>query len=75
MTMSLTKVKVTMDKIIVEVEALDDQVGCIGDYDAADDVCAKCALKLRCLIEYHQNVRMEFIEDIVASNSAFIKTQ
>ena len=73
--MSLTKAKVTMDKIIVEVEALDDQVGCIGDYDAADDVCAKCALKLRCLIEYHQNVRMEFIEDIVASNSAFIKTQ
>jgi hypothetical protein len=64
-----------MDKIIAELELLDDQVGCVGDYDASDDVCAKCALKLRCLIEYHQNVRMEFIEDIVASNSTFIKTQ
>ena len=64
-----------MDKIITELELLDDQVGCIGDYDASDEVCLKCALKLRCLIEYHQNVRMEFIEDIVASNSTFIKTQ
>ena len=64
-----------MDKIYTEVEPLDDQVGCVGDYDAADDVCSKCALKLRCIIEYHQNVRMEFIEDIVASNSTFIKTQ
>ena len=64
-----------MDKIFIETESLDDQVGCIGDYDAADEVCAKCALKLRCVIEYHQNVRMEFIEDIVASNSTFIKTQ
>ena len=64
-----------MDKIFMETESLDDQVGCVGDYDAADEVCAKCALKLRCVIEYHQNVRMEFIEDIVASNSTFIKTQ
>ncbi|MBW1864609.1 MAG: hypothetical protein JRI64_02990 [Deltaproteobacteria bacterium] len=64
-----------MDKIVTEVEPLDDQVGCVGDYDATDDVCSKCALKLRCIIEYHQNVRMEFIEDIVASNSTFIKTQ
>jgi hypothetical protein len=64
-----------MDKILIETESLDDQVGCIGDYDAADEVCTKCALKLRCVIEYHQNVRMEFIEDIVASNGTFIKTQ
>ena len=64
-----------MDKILTEVEILDDQVGCVGDYDAGDEVCSKCALKLRSIIEYHQNVRMEFIEDIVASNSTFIKTQ
>ena len=64
-----------MDNIIVDAEQLDDEVGCVGDYDASDHICAKCALKLRCLIEYHQNVRMEFIEDIVASNSTFIKTQ
>lgn len=64
-----------MNKIITTIETPDDQVGCIGDYDIADEVCAKCALKLRCIIEYHQNVRLEFIEDIVASNSAFIKIQ
>ena len=64
-----------MDKIVTEVEPLDDQVGCVGDYDATDEVCSKCALKLRCIIAYHQNVRMEFIEDIVASNSTFIKIQ
>ncbi len=64
-----------MDKLFTEAESLDDQVGCIGDYDTSDEVCAKCALKLRCVIEYHQNVRMEFIEDIVASNSTFIKIQ
>jgi hypothetical protein len=64
-----------MDIIDTEGALLDDQVGCIGDYDTTDEVCAKCALKLRCLIEHHQNVRMEFIEDIVASNSTFIKIQ
>lgn len=64
-----------MDIIDTEGALLDDQVGCIGDYDTTDEVCTKCALKLRCLIEYHQNVRMEFIEDIVASNSTFIKIQ
>ncbi len=64
-----------MEKTITEVELLQDQVGCVGDYDATDEVCSQCALKLRCIIEYHQNVRMEFIEDIVASNSTFIKIQ
>ena len=54
----------------------DDQVGCIGEFDAEDDVCTKhCALKLRCAIEYHQNERMEVIEDIVASSSTFVKIQ
>ena len=65
-----------MDKIFIEIEPLDDQVGCIGDYNAADELCTKyCALKLRCVIEYNNNLRMEFIEDIVSSNSTFTKTQ
>ena len=54
----------------------DDQIGCIGDFDATDDICMKhCALKLRCAIEYHQNQRLEVIEDIVASSSTFVKIQ
>ena len=65
-----------MEKDFTEIEPLDDQIGCIGDYNAADEVCTKyCALKLRCVIEHHINVRLEFIEDIVASNSTFIKIQ
>jgi hypothetical protein len=65
-----------MKKAISQTPLADDEVGCIGDFDARDDICKKyCALKLRCAIEYHQNARMEFIEDIVASNSAFVKNQ
>lgn len=65
-----------MEKITIELDMLDDQVGCIGEYDAEDEVCTKyCALKLRCVIEYHKNLRMEFIEDIVASNDTFVKIQ
>ncbi len=65
-----------MENRIIEIEVLDDQIGCIGEYDPADDLCTKhCALKLRCLIEYNRNLRLEVIEDIVASNDTFIKTQ
>jgi hypothetical protein len=65
-----------MKKAIPQMPIADDQVGCIGDFDATDDICKKyCALKLRCAIEYHQNARLEFIEDIVASNSTFVKIQ
>jgi hypothetical protein len=54
----------------------DDQIGCIGEFDASDEICSKyCALKLRCAIEYHQNQRLEVIEDIVASSSTFVKIQ
>ena len=65
-----------MQKRIVEIEGIDDQIGCVGEYDPADELCLKhCALKLRCLIEYNRNLRIEVIEDIVASNDTFIKTQ
>ena len=65
-----------MNKTIPQTPLADDQLGCIGDFDATDDICKKyCALKLRCAIEYHQNARTEFIEDIVSSNSTFVKIQ
>ena len=65
-----------MKKAVIQVPLMDDQIGCVGEFDADDEICKKhCALKLRCAIEYHQNARMEFIEDIVASNSTFIKIQ
>ena len=61
---------------IIEIEMLDDQIGCVGEYDPADELCTKhCALKLRCVIAYNHNLRLEVIEDIVASNDTFTKTQ
>jgi len=65
-----------MENRLMELEMLDDQIGCIGEYDPEDEVCTKhCALKLRCVIAYNKNLRLEVIEDIVASNDAYIKTQ
>ena len=63
-----------MKKTIPQLPLADDQIGCIGDFDSTDDICKKyCALNLRCAIEHYQNERLEAIEDIVASNSTFIK--
>ena len=65
-----------MKKTIPEIPPADDQIGCIGEFDITDDICKKyCALNLRCAIEHYQNERLEVIEDIVASNSTFIKIQ
>jgi hypothetical protein len=65
-----------MKKKISQERFADDQVGCIGEFDITDDICKKyCALNLRCAIEQDQNARLEVIEDIVASNSTFIKIQ
>lgn len=55
---------------------LDDQLGCIGEFDADDELCTRfCALSLRCAIAYNQNTRVEVIEDLVASNSPHITIQ
>lgn len=65
-----------MKKDSDKVQALDDQIGCIGEFDVSDEICTKyCALSLKCAIEYQKNVRLEFIEDIVTSNSTYIKIQ
>jgi len=55
---------------------LDDRLDCMGEFNSEDDICRKqCALRLRCAIEHNQKARLELIEDIVASNSTFIKIQ
>jgi len=49
---------------------------CMGEFNSEDDICRKhCALRLRCAIEHSQKARLELIEDIVASNSTFVKIQ
>ncbi|MCG6909064.1 MAG: hypothetical protein LJE94_02935 [Deltaproteobacteria bacterium] len=57
-------------------EIINDRLDCIGEFNSEDDICRKhCALRLRCAIEHSQKARQELIEDIVASNSTFIKFQ
>ena len=57
-------------------ELLNDHLHCMGEFNSDDDICRKhCALRLRCAIEHSQKARLELIEDIMASNSTFIKFQ
>lgn len=47
---------------------LEDYLGCYGNFNRINLVCKKfCAVNLRCAIERDQNVRLELIEDLVAS--------
>lgn len=55
---------------------LNDRLDCMGEFNCEDDICRKhCAIRLRCAIEHSQKARLELIEDIMASNSTFIKIQ
>lgn len=47
-----------------------DDSDCMGSYTREDPQCAKyCVLRLQCAIEREQNLRMELIEDLVASDN------
>ena len=53
-----------------------DHLDCFGEYRKANPLCAKhCVLRLRCAIEQDQNLRMELIEDIVASEGTLFRIQ
>ncbi len=58
------------DKAIV----LDDHLGCFGDFNLNDRLCRRfCSLSLQCAIERDQNEQMELLEDLVSSDSMYIK--
>jgi hypothetical protein len=53
-----------------------EQLNCFGDFTKTNPLCAKhCALRLRCAIEQDQNMRMELLEDLIASEELPIKIQ
>lgn len=63
-----------MDKNGYANISLDEHVGCFGNFSRKDLICKKfCAMNLRCAIENDQNVRMEILEDLVASEGIYIK--
>jgi hypothetical protein len=54
--------------------SLDDCLGCFGNFNRKNQICTKrCALMLRCAIENEQKVRMEVMEDLVASDGFFVR--
>ncbi len=49
---------------------LEDHVGCFGRFRLDNLICKKyCAVNVRCAIEQDQNVRLELLEDLIASDS------
>jgi hypothetical protein len=53
-----------------------EQVDCFGSYNKNDPLCAKhCALRIRCAIEQDHNIRMEMLEELVASEDLIGRNQ
>jgi hypothetical protein len=51
---------------------LDGHMGCFGEYRSNDIICKKfCALNLKCIIERDNNSRIEILEDLFTTESAF----
>lgn len=65
-----------MKKDILDKLLFEDRLGCFGCFELGDPVCRKrCALSLRCAIERDQNDRLEILEELVSSESLFLRTQ
>ena len=55
---------------------LDHHVGCFGEFNREDLICKElCALRLRCAIEQDYNIRLEVLEDLMASEGMPVKFQ
>lgn len=65
-----------MKKEYKDKTALDNYMGCFGNFNIKDPICKKfCALRLRCLIDRDQNNTIELIEDLMSSDGLSIKIQ
>ena len=54
----------------IELSNLIDESDCMGTFSKRDPQCMNhCVLRLRCAIEKEQNLRMELIEELVASDN------
>ena len=55
---------------------IDGHLGCLGNFKREDKICRhSCALRIRCAIECDHNRRLEFLEDLIASDGIFVKIQ
>ena len=54
--------------------SVDQYLGCFGRYRKNDAICRqRCALNLRCAIEYDQNERFEMLEELVSASAMVYK--
>ncbi len=50
---------------ILHLITKNDHIGCIGNYNPQDWLCTKkCALAVKCIIEYKRKVELSQLEDI-----------
>mgnify|MGYP000011756612 FL=1 len=56
--------------------SLNDHLGCFGEFNVGNPICRKmCSLNIRCAIEREQNDQLELLEDLISSDTMFIKIQ
>ncbi len=52
----------------------DALLDCFGDFDKKELLCTKyCAIRLRCAVEQNYNMRIEILEDLMASEGSNVK--
>ena len=57
-------------------DIMDEHLGCFGNFNMEDQICKNfCVLRIRCAIEVDQNARLEFLEDLIYSDSSPFKIQ
>ena len=55
---------------------VEDHMGCFGDFNGEDPICKRfCALSLRCASEQARLLRMELIEEWVATGDSEMMVQ
>ena len=65
-----------MQKTLMDMLTLDDHLDCFGEFDSNDPICTKrCAINLRCAIESDKKARLELLDDLVETDSLFMKIQ
>ena len=58
------------------IHVSEDLLDCFGDYNNTAPLCNKhCAIKLRCAVEQNNNMRIEILEDLMASEGSQVKIQ
>ena len=65
-----------MKKSSEEENALDDYLGCIGEFSPHDSICRNhCALNLRCAIECSNGTQFDLLDELIIETGMFLKIQ